>query len=82
VSDAEPLGLFGAIALFGGTSLYVAGLSFFWFRMVGKPKVVPFVGATLMIALIPIAAVLPALAALLVLVLCTSALVVVTARRS
>jgi len=82
VSDAEPLGLFGAIALFGGTSLYIAGLSFFWLRMVGEPKLFPCAAATALVIVIPVAALLPALLALLLLVLCTTALVVVTARRS
>jgi low temperature requirement protein LtrA len=77
----EPFGWFGASALFGGTSLYIAGLSFFWLRMRGEWKVVALVAATALLALIPVAALLPPLGALALVVACALALVVVEVRR-
>ena len=79
--SGEPFGWFGASALFGGTSLYIAGLSFFWLRMRGEWKVVALVAATALLALIPVAAVVPPLAALALVVACALALVVVEVRR-
>jgi low temperature requirement protein LtrA len=81
VDGAEPFGLFGACALLGGTSLYVAGLAFFWLRMMGEWKVVPLVAAGALLTLIPLAAVLPPLGALGLVVACALALVVVEVRR-
>jgi low temperature requirement protein LtrA len=73
--DGEPLGLFGACALFGGTALYVAGNAFFWRRMSGKWNGWQFGTATALIALIPVALVLPALGCLAL----VAALVITTA---
>ena len=64
VNDTEPLGLFAAIALFSGTSLYLAGHAAFWHRAGGTVKGWRLGAATLLLALIPLGAVLPALAAL------------------
>jgi low temperature requirement protein LtrA len=63
-AKTEPVGLFGASALFGGTALYIAGHAFFWRRMSGRWNVLQFAAATLLIALIPVALVLPALVCL------------------
>jgi low temperature requirement protein LtrA len=62
--EAAPLGLFGATALLGGVSLYLAGHGFFWRRMSGRWHVWQFGAATLLLALIPLATVLPALVCL------------------
>ena len=58
------LGLFGAIALFGGTSLYLAGHAFFWRRVAGQWLPSRLIGAVVLLAVIPLAAVLPSLAAI------------------
>jgi low temperature requirement protein LtrA len=81
VDAAEPFGLFGAFALLGGTSLYIAGLCFFWLRMVGEWKIVALAAASVLLALIPVAALLPPLGALALVVACALALVVVEVRR-
>ncbi len=64
VNDAEPLGFFAAIALLGGTSLYLAGHAAFWHRAGGTVKGWRLGGATMLLALIPVGAALPALAGL------------------
>jgi low temperature requirement protein LtrA len=81
VDAAEPFGLFGAFALLGGTSLYIAGLCFFWLRMVGEWKIVALAAASVLLALIPGAALLPPIGALGLVVACALALVVVEVRR-
>ncbi|MFM9878122.1 MAG: low temperature requirement protein A [Rhodoglobus sp.] len=63
-AEAEPLGIFGAAALFGGTSLYVAGHAFFWRRVSGRWNTWQFGAATLLLALGATALVLPALVCL------------------
>jgi len=62
--DTAPLGLFGAAALFGGTSLYLAGHAFFWRRVGGTWKAWRLVGGTALLALLPIGALLQPLIAL------------------
>ncbi len=64
VTGDEPLGLFGAAALFGGTALYLAGHAFFWRRISGKWAPWRLVGGVLLLALIPIGAGLLPLVAL------------------
>jgi len=64
VNDAEPLGLFAAVALFGGTSLYLAGHAAFWRRAGGTIKVLRLIAGTVLLLLIPVGAAVPALAAL------------------
>ena len=81
VEDAESFGLFGAAALFGGTALYLAGLGAFWRRTAGYWKVWRMGGAAVLVALVPVAAAVPALAALGLVVLVTAAVVVVETRR-
>lgn len=68
VADTEPFGYFGSWALFGGTSLYLAGHGLFWRRVGGTWKVWRMLGATVLLGLIPLAAVLPALGALMLVV--------------
>ncbi|MCU1513259.1 MAG: low temperature requirement protein [Microbacteriaceae bacterium] len=58
------LGFFAAIALFGGTSLYLAGHAAFWRRVGGTWKVFRIIGATLLLAVIPLGAAMQPLAAL------------------
>jgi low temperature requirement protein LtrA len=75
VGDVDPFGLFGAIALFGGTSLYLAGHAAFWRRVGGAWKRWRLLLATLLLALIPAASLLPPLAALVVVVVLCASLV-------
>lgn len=63
-TDTEALGFFGASALFAGTALYLLGHAFFWRRVGGTWKVLRLVGAALLIAFLPIGAVITPLAAL------------------
>lgn len=77
VADAEPFGYFGAWGLFGGTSLYLAGHGAFWRRTGGVWKIWRMLGAAVLLALIPLAAMLPALAALGLVVLVVAGVVVV-----
>ncbi|MDQ4138267.1 MAG: low temperature requirement protein A [Actinomycetota bacterium] len=64
VDDTKPLGLFASIALLGGTSLYLAGHAAFWRRAGGSLKSMRLAAGTLLLALIPLAAGIPALPAL------------------
>jgi low temperature requirement protein LtrA len=73
VATTEPLGLFAACALFGGTSLYLAGHALFWRRVSGKWAVLRLVGGMLLLLLIPAGAALPPLAALAIAVAVTAA---------
>jgi low temperature requirement protein LtrA len=79
--DPEPLGLFGACALLGGTAMYLSGHALFW-RAVGRTwKVWRLGGATVLAAFIPIAALIPPLAALVVVVaICVTLVVIETTR--
>ena len=81
VNDAEPLGLFAASALFGGTSLYLAGHAAFWRRAGGTIKYWRLGAATLLLALIPLGAALPALASLAVTLLVTGVVTTVETLR-
>jgi low temperature requirement protein LtrA len=67
-SDPGPLELFGACALFGGPSLYLAGHAFFWKRVGGTFKPWRLAGGTLLLVLIPVGMLLPALPALAIVV--------------
>jgi low temperature requirement protein LtrA len=64
VAEAVPFGLFGAAALGGGVSLYLAGTGFFARRVIGEWRLVRFGGALVLLAAIPVLAVVPPLAAL------------------
>jgi low temperature requirement protein LtrA len=81
VNEPEPLGLFAAVALFGGTSLYLAGHAAFWRRAGGKVKGWRLAGASLLLALTPVGAAIPALAALALTVAVTGAVVVIETLR-
>jgi low temperature requirement protein LtrA len=70
-NSTAPLGLFAACALNGGTSLYLAGHAFFWRRVGGTWKVFRLVGASVLLALIPVGAVLQPLVALALVVVIT-----------
>jgi low temperature requirement protein LtrA len=72
-TEHEPFGLFGAAALFGGTSLYLAGHAFFWRRISGAWASWRLGGAVVLLALIPVAAVLLPLVALALAVVVTAA---------
>lgn len=63
-AEAEPLGLFGAAALYGGIALYLLGHSLFWRRIGGTWRVLRLVGALLLLLLLPLGALLQPLAAL------------------
>jgi low temperature requirement protein LtrA len=63
-ADGTPLGLFGASALLGGSSLYLAGHAFFWKRVGGRFMAWRLAGGTLLLALVPVAALLLPLASL------------------
>jgi low temperature requirement protein LtrA len=73
VTEAEPLGLFTACALFGGTSLYLAGHALFWRRISGKWATLRLVGGLVLLALIPVGAGMAPLPALGIAVLVTVA---------
>ncbi len=77
VESVDAFGWFGAVALLGGTSLYLAGHGFFWRRVGGTWKLWRLGTATLLLLLIPWAALLPPLAALGLVVLIVIALVVI-----
>jgi low temperature requirement protein LtrA len=58
------IGYFGAIALCGGTSLFLAGTGFFWRRLAGWWPWTRLGSGVILLAVIPAVAVLPALGAL------------------
>lgn len=81
VEDPEPLGLFGACALYGGVACYLAGVGFFWLRASGHVKWLRFGAAVILVAMVPVAALLPPLVALAVLLgACVALIAVETAR--
>jgi low temperature requirement protein LtrA len=64
VADSEGLGLFGAAALGGGVSLYLAGTAFFARRVIGEWPVVRLAGASGCAVAVPLLALVPPIAAL------------------
>jgi low temperature requirement protein LtrA len=79
--DSEGLGAFYAVPLYGGTALYLAGHLFFKRRVLGSTsRERPFALAALLLAL-PLAIVLPPLAALAGVVLILGALIAVESVR-
>jgi low temperature requirement protein LtrA len=64
IQSSEAFGLFGSAALLGGTSLYLAGHALFWRRVGGAWKYFRLGGGALLLALIPVAVLVPAIAAL------------------
>ena len=79
--SADPLGWFGAAALAGGTSLYLAGHGFFWHRISGHWNYWRLGAATLLVLLMPWVALLPPLVALGLVVAVVLALVVIETTR-
>jgi low temperature requirement protein LtrA len=80
-ATAHPLGLFGAAALFGGTSLYLAAHAAFWRRVGGGIKVWRLAGGVLLLALVPVGALAQPLVALGIVVAVVLAVVVLETRR-
>jgi low temperature requirement protein LtrA len=76
-NSATAFGLFGSCALFGGTSLYLFAHALFWKRVGGAWKVLRLAGATVLLVLIPVGTVVPALAALGMVVAVAAVVVVV-----
>ncbi|MEO5535149.1 MAG: low temperature requirement protein A [Pseudolysinimonas sp.] len=60
----HPLGFYGAIALAGGISLYLASTGFYWRRMAHWWVWTRFISGTIMLAIIPALAAVPPFAAL------------------
>ncbi|HEU4756354.1 MAG TPA: low temperature requirement protein A [Agromyces sp.] len=81
VEDAEPLGAFGAAALYGGVSCYLAGIGFFWLRAGRHVKWLRFGAAVLLLAGIPVGAQLPPLVALALVVTACAVLILVESAR-
>ena len=79
--SADPLGWFGAAALAGGTSLYLAGHGFFWHRISGHWNYWRLGAATLLVLLMPWVALLPPLVALGLVVVVVLTLVVIETTR-
>lgn len=79
--SADPLGWFGAAALAGGTSLYLAGHGFFWHRISGRWNYWRLGAATLLLLLLPWVALLPPLVALGLVVAVVLSLVVIETTR-
>jgi low temperature requirement protein LtrA len=79
--SADPLGWFGAAALAGGTSLYLAGHGFFWHRISGRWNYWRLGAATLLLLLMPWVALLPPLVALGLVVVVVLSLVVIETTR-
>ena len=75
--DSEPLGVFSASALFGGTAVYVAGNLVFSNRVHRQLSVVRLVAVGLLLACVPAAALLPSLAGLALASLVLTSLVAV-----
>ena len=75
VDSVGAFGLFGAAALFGGTSLYLAGHALFWRRVGGTWPPSRLGVATLLLALAPVGATVPPLGALAIVVSIIVALV-------
>jgi len=68
VDDDKPLGWFSAAAVFGGTSLYLAGHALFWKRVAGYWKVWRLAGGAALLALLPVGAIVHPLVALAIVV--------------
>lgn len=79
VEGGEMLGLFGAAALGGGLSLYLAGTGFIWRRASGEWALIRFAGAVLALVAVPVAAATPAMFSLAV--ACTALLALIVAEQ-
>jgi low temperature requirement protein LtrA len=82
IADPAPLGYFGAWALFGGTSLYLAAHGFFWRRAGGTWKSWRMLGAAVLLGIVPVAAALSSLAALALVVALVAAVTVIETVRN
>lgn len=77
LGSGHGFGVFGSAALFGGTSLYLAGHAFFWKRVSGQWLPSRLIGSTVLIALVPVGAAVPALGAITIASLSCVAIVVI-----
>jgi len=77
LGSGHGFGVFGSTALFGGTSLYLAGHAFFWKRVSGQWLPSRLIGSTVLIALVPVGAAVPALGAITIASLSCVAIVVI-----
>ncbi len=64
IDDSTRFGWFGSAHLLGGTALYLAGHTLFWRRVGGSWKMSRVATAALLLALIPVGALVPPLAAM------------------
>lgn len=64
ITESEGLGLFGAAALAGGVACYLAGTGLFAHRVLGGWRVLRFGAASLLVAAVPLLAVVPPVVAL------------------
>ena len=77
IEEPYALGLFAAIALGGGTALYIAGTAFIWRRVSGEWALIRFAGATACVALVPLLAIVPAAGSLAIAAILVALVVVV-----
>jgi len=77
LGSGHGFGVFGSTALFGGTSLYLAGHAFFWKRVSGQWLPSRLIGSTVLLALVPVGAAVPALGAITIASLSCVAIVVI-----
>lgn len=66
IAESDAFGWFGATALGAGVSLYLAGTGFFARRVVGTWLISRFVGATVLLAAVPVLGIVAPIAALAV----------------
>jgi low temperature requirement protein LtrA len=81
VEESQGFGALGAAALFGGTALYLLGNTAFWHRVGGEWKTWRLGAAALLLTLIPVAAQLAPLAALVLITVIVSSLVALESLR-
>jgi low temperature requirement protein LtrA len=81
-TDPGGMGLFTAVALLGGPSLYLAGHAFFWRRAGGAWKLWQLGAATLLLALIPLGALIPPLLGLVAVVILVAAIALIESVRN
>jgi low temperature requirement protein LtrA len=79
--EREPLGVFYALALFGGVALYLTGQLLFKRRMHNRLSLPRLLATGVLLAALPAAVALPPLAGLAGLVLILAALIVVETTR-
>jgi low temperature requirement protein LtrA len=64
IDDSTRFGWFGAIHLVGGTAIYLIGHALFWRRISGQWKKARVVTSLILVALVPVGAFIPPLAAM------------------